>query len=85
MDDRRAGPPPWATPDLCRAAREMIGWSAEELAMYAQIPRHAFDGFEAGMRGLRRGDHEVLRLVLELAGIEVFEQPDGAFALRRKP
>jgi transcriptional regulator with XRE-family HTH domain len=57
------------TPQQCRAARGLLGWTQEELAARAGVSRGTVRGFENGRHELLRGSATVIRGALEAAGV----------------
>lgn len=63
------------TPDQCRAARALIGWSAYRLAAVSETYAHRVRNYERSMAPLSLEDAQAIRGALETAGIEF---TDGA-------
>ncbi|MBB3773294.1 hypothetical protein FHS55_003927 [Angulomicrobium tetraedrale] len=70
---------PALSPELCRAARALLGWAGDELAERARVGVEWLRGFEEGREpsdGAREGtvegesERERLRRTLEAAGID---------------
>lgn len=57
------------TPQQCRAARGLLGWTQEELAERAGVSRSTVRGFENGQHELHRGSAAVIRDALATAGV----------------
>lgn len=64
------------TPQQCRAARGLLGWTQEKLAEQAGVSRSTIRGFESGQHVLHRGSAAVIRGALETAGVMLLE-PDS--------
>jgi len=64
------------TPQQCRAARGLLGWTQEELAARAGVSRSTVRGFENGQHELHRGSAAVIRGAFEVAGVVLID-PDG--------
>jgi len=63
-------------PELCRAARALLGWTADELAVRARVTVEWLEQFEQGREpGVDSdpGEAERLRRVLEEAGIDFLD------------
>ncbi|WP_348629911.1 helix-turn-helix domain-containing protein [Mesorhizobium sp. M7D.F.Ca.US.004.03.1.1] len=73
------------TPEQCRAARAMLGWSQQALANASRVGVVTIRQFEIGASTPRNATVQVLRLALEAAGV-VFvadgEQVDGGAGVR---
>lgn len=72
------------TPEQCRAARALLGWTQDELAARAELSRGTVRGFERGQHSLHRSTARALRQVFEEEGI-VLLGPDesGGIGVRR--
>lgn len=71
------------TASLCRAARGLLGWSAQELASRAGLPYITIAKFEADpapSRRLQRAKNEAVLKAFAAAGVEVFGSEGGAGA-----
>jgi hypothetical protein len=67
------------TPIQCRAARTLCGWSAQDLAVRADISRVSIEHYELQFRLARRCSFvDTLRRVFERTGIR-FEGDNGIF------
>jgi transcriptional regulator with XRE-family HTH domain len=64
------------TPEQCRAARALLNWTQDELAVRAEISRSTVRGFESGQRELQRASAAAIRRALEGAKI-VFIDADA--------
>jgi ribosome-binding protein aMBF1 (putative translation factor) len=81
------------TPEQCRAARAMLGWSREELAKRAQVSTNTVVGFELLGADSKVSTLQKLRRAFIAAGIDLIEDgsssPDGGPGVRwrkgRKP
>ena len=66
------------TTDQCRVARNLLGWTAEDLAEAARVPLPGIGCFE---RGLAPSQPETLKAIihaLEKAGVEFTDDAPGA-------
>ncbi|MFO1037091.1 MAG: helix-turn-helix transcriptional regulator [Geminicoccaceae bacterium] len=61
------------TPQQCRAARGLLGWTQEDLAERSGVSRSTVRGFENGQHELHRGSAAVIRQALEAAGVILIE------------
>ena len=68
--------------EQCRAARALLNWTQEDLAVRAGVSRSTVCGFERGEHELQRASAAMIRMTLEQAGvilIETDEQGAGAW------
>lgn len=73
------------TPEQCRGARAMLGWSRDELAGKSQVSAATLADFEAGKRVPYPRTLAVVRSTLETAGvIFVAQNGDGPGVRLRK-
>lgn len=73
------------TPEQCRGARGMLGWSQDRLAEAAHVSRTLVAHFEGG-NGIGHNNHLAISLALEEAGIEFIPQNGGGDGVRfREP
>jgi transcriptional regulator with XRE-family HTH domain len=70
------------TPALCRGARGLLGWSADELAKRAGIARQTLASFESGERQPTENTMQAIVSTLVSAGVEFFggERPGVRFS-----
>jgi len=68
------------TPELCRAARSLLGWSQTRLAERAEISRASIADFESGARVPVRRNRRAITESLMTAGIDFLEEGDSAGA-----
>jgi transcriptional regulator with XRE-family HTH domain len=61
----------------CIAARELLGWTREDLEKKAKITRSTLAGFERGDRNLRMDNFEKILNAFEKAGIEFLNNEKG--------
>jgi transcriptional regulator with XRE-family HTH domain len=61
------------SPEQCRAARGLLGWSQDELRKRARMARRTIADFEQGIRRPYPRTLEDLVRVFESAGVEFFE------------
>lgn len=62
------------TPEQCRAARALLGWTQEDLATAANIGVVTIGQFEMKRVTPRHGTLVVIRHTLETAGIEFIDE-----------
>lgn len=67
MTDR---PLPKLTPPACRAARALLGWSLDDLAVHVGITRDSLSRFESG-RAMRESNLRLIGEVFVAHGVEV--------------
>lgn len=73
------------SPEQCRAARGLLGWSQGELASRADVSRQSVAHFEGGGT-LGINNIAGLRQAFEDAGVEFIEENGGGAGLRfREP
>ena len=74
------------TPEQCRAARGLLGWSQQELAEKAHVGVVTVHQLEAAGSRPRQATLEVIRRAFESAGVEFIDENGGGPGLRlRKP
>jgi transcriptional regulator with XRE-family HTH domain len=65
------------SPDQCRQARDILGWTPSELAQAADVTPRVVAAFERG-REMSLGDEAAIRAALEAVGISFsFEIANG--------
>ncbi|WP_246680130.1 helix-turn-helix transcriptional regulator [Mesorhizobium sp. B2-8-9] len=69
------------SPEQCRGARAMLGWSQDDLARVANVARQTIADFERGARIPIANNILAIVNALEKAGIEVL--PDNGILLRK--
>ena len=57
------------TPKLCRAARALLGWTADELAARSGVSVTTLRNFERGARSLMKQNEAALRAALDAGGV----------------
>jgi transcriptional regulator with XRE-family HTH domain len=70
------------TPEQCRAARKLLGWSIAQLATAAGLGIHGVVTFEATNSQSRHATRIKLRDALESAGIEFLAEDAGGPGVR---
>jgi len=70
------------TPEQCRAARGLLGWSQQTLAERAGVGIVTVHQLEAGLTQPRRATLEVIRRALEAAGLEFIDENGGGPGVR---
>ncbi|MFM9859126.1 helix-turn-helix transcriptional regulator [Pseudoxanthobacter sp. M-2] len=75
------------SPEHCRAARGLLGWTQEELATAAKVSRSTIRNFECGRHELRRESERLLLNALERSGVRVLRDDLGGPGVRlsRRP
>jgi transcriptional regulator with XRE-family HTH domain len=74
------------SPRQCRAARALLDWSQQELAVRAGVGIVTIRQLEADVHEPRRATLDVVRRALETAGIEFIDENGGGVGVRlRKP
>jgi hypothetical protein len=73
---------PMFTPEQCRAARGLLGWSQQRLADQARVGLLTVHQLEAGISQPRRATLEVIQRAFEDAGVEFTDgdQPGVRFS-----
>ena len=69
-------------PAQCRAARGLLNWNQEDLAVSAGVSRSTVREFEAGHHELHRSTESLLVRALEDAGVRLIEAGDEGFGVR---
>ena len=69
---KRAG----ITPQQCRAARELLGWTPAQLADAVAMSQATISLFERGARKMAASNQHAIRIALEQAGVEI-DAADG--------
>jgi transcriptional regulator with XRE-family HTH domain len=69
-------------PAQCRAARGLLNWNQEDLAVCAGVSRSTVREFEAGHHELHRSTESLLVRALEDAGVRLIEAGDEGFGVR---
>ncbi|MDZ7890100.1 MAG: helix-turn-helix transcriptional regulator [Pseudomonas sp.] len=59
--------------DHCRQARQLLGWSVEQLAQESGVSTAAIEGYEAKTRALRVVTRQALAFRLESEGLVFFD------------
>jgi predicted transcriptional regulator len=72
------------SPEQCRAARGLLDWSQQELALRAGIGIVTVRQLEAGTIEPRRATLTVVRQALEKAGVEFIDENGGGPGVRLK-
>lgn len=71
-------------PEQCRAARGLLNWTQEQLAVLAGVSRSTVRDFESGRHQLHRATEALLVDTLERAGISLLaDQQEVGIKLRR--
>lgn len=64
------------TPGQCRAARALLDWTQDDLALRAEVSRSTVRGFEGGQHEMHRATAAAIRRAFEAAEI-VFLEADA--------
>ena len=70
------------TSSQCRAARDLLDWTQQELADRAGVGIVTVRQFEGGLNAPRRATLEVIRRALEVAGVEFIRENGGGPGVR---
>ncbi|MFT7088214.1 MAG: transcriptional regulator with XRE-family HTH domain [Rickettsiales bacterium] len=65
----------------CKAARELLGWSREDLEKKAKISRSTLADFERGARNLRMDNYEKILKAFDGGGIKFVNNEEGVGAI----
>ena len=68
----------------CRAARALIEWSVDELALASKVDTQTITDFELRYRAPNDGDKRRLRLALEDGGVIFIPENGGGAGVRLK-
>ena len=66
----------------CRAARALLNWTQEDLAVRAGVSRSTVRGFESGQHELQRASAAMIRMALEQAGVILIEADEQGAGVR---
>lgn len=72
------------TPEQCRAARALLGWSQPDLADAVGIARETIAHFERGARTPHPNNLTAIRSTLEAAGIDFIDPNGGGQGVRMR-
>jgi predicted transcriptional regulator len=73
---------PMFTPEQCRAARGLLGWSQQELARQARVGVVTVHQLETGVSEPRRATIEVIQRAFEDAGVTFIDENGGGPGVR---
>jgi transcriptional regulator with XRE-family HTH domain len=82
--DRRGWVSP-ITPEQCRAARALLGWSQEQLAENADVHHATISDFEKGKRSISATTQAAIVAALTGAGVILLQSdgtPEGGIGVR---
>jgi transcriptional regulator with XRE-family HTH domain len=68
----------------CRAARALLEWNQQELALKASVGIVTVHQFESGVSQPRRSTLDVIRRAFESAGVEFIDENGGGPGVRLK-
>lgn len=69
------------TPEQCRAARGLLGWTQAELAQRVSISAVSIRAFEKGGE-MRDSNRKLLQLTFEAAGVQLIPANGGGAGVR---
>ena len=72
------------TPEQCRAARGLLGWSQSDLESESGVARKTLADFEAGKRSPYQRTLNEIRAALENGGVEFIDSNGGGPGVRLK-
>lgn len=72
------------TPPLCRAARALLNWDQNRLAVEAKVSKSVVARFELGNSSVHANRVAVLQDALERAGVEFIPENGGGPGVRFK-
>jgi transcriptional regulator with XRE-family HTH domain len=72
------------TPAQCRAARALLDWSQQQLAVAAKIGNATIRNFEGGKSTPQNATLDVLQRALESAGVEFTNGDEPGVKLKAK-
>jgi transcriptional regulator with XRE-family HTH domain len=70
------------TPEQCCAARKLLGWHQQHLALQANSCLSTIIGFESRQKHTREITVEAIRAALEAAGVEFIAENGGGAGVR---
>jgi transcriptional regulator with XRE-family HTH domain len=70
------------TPEQCRAARALLGWSQQDLANQARVGIVTVNQLENGLSQPRPATLDVIQRALETAGVEFIDENGGGPGVR---
>ena len=70
------------SPEQCRAARGLLGWSQRELANRARVGTVTVHQLEAAASEPRRATLDAIRRAFEAAGVEFIDENGGGPGVR---
>ena len=74
------------TPEQCRAARALLGWSQQDLANQARVGIVTVNQLENGLSRPRPATLDVIQRALESAGVEFIDENGSGPGVRfRRP
>jgi transcriptional regulator with XRE-family HTH domain len=73
------------TPDLCRAARDLLRLRQADLSRLADVSQPTIRAYEKGDPSVRRRTIAALRTALEAEGVEFTEDPEAPGVRLRRP
>jgi transcriptional regulator with XRE-family HTH domain len=70
------------TPEQCRAARGLLGWSQRELSSNARVGLVTVRHFETSAHAPRLATLDAIRRAFESAGVEFIDENGGGAGVR---
>jgi transcriptional regulator with XRE-family HTH domain len=72
------------TPEQCRAARGLLGWTQQDLANQARVGIVTVNQLETGLSQPRLATLDVIQRAFESAGVEFIDENGGGPGVRLK-
>jgi transcriptional regulator with XRE-family HTH domain len=72
------------TPEQCRAARGLLGWTQQDLANQARVGIVTVNQLETGLSQPRLATLDVIQRAFESAGVEFIDENGGGRGVRLK-
>jgi transcriptional regulator with XRE-family HTH domain len=72
------------TPEQCRAARGLLGWTQQDLANQARVGIVTVNQLETGLSQPRSATLDVIQRAFESAGVEFIDENGGGPGVRLK-
>ena len=72
------------TPDRCRQARELLGWSRSDLAVRAHCSSETVKNFESGKHQASAATRTAVATAFTVAGVEFISENGGDAGVRMR-